>query len=325
MELRQLRYFVAVAEERHFGRAADRMGIAQSPLSRQVRSLERELGVALLERSTRRVDLTPAGQVLLERGLDILRDIDQATSAAALTAAGRVPVRLGCVPCVGSALTGHLLRLVRGEAGQPAVELQASCDGPALLAAVTAGDTDLAVFCGAQAPRAASIRTQRLFSDQVVAVLPAGSHALAGDGPVRLADLSDQPFVCFPDDSGAGDGGSLRRWCARAGYVPDIAATASELDALLGLVTGGLGCALLPRSACVTAPSGAVVRRLAEPTAVAYALAWRGAQPRPCVRRIAARLQRSFTPAQPAGPRRLDDIIRAGSAAGVTDRVTSYG
>ena len=327
MELRQLRYFVAVAEERHFGRAADRMRIAQSPLSRQIRSLERELGVALLERSTRRVDLTPAGQVLLERGLDILRDIDQATLAAALTAAGRAAVRLGCVPCVGNALTGYLLRLVIGDAdaGQPVVELQARSAIPALLAAVAAGDTDLAVVCGAQAPEAAGVRTQQLFSDQIVAVLPAGSRQLAVSGPARLSDLRDQPFVCLPDHSGAGDGGSLRRWCARAGYPPDIAATAPELDVLLGLVAGGIGCALLPRTACTPTPTGAAIRPLAEPAAVLYALAWHDARARSSVRRIAARLQREFTAAPPTGPSMPNNIIRAGPAGRVTGRLASCG
>jgi DNA-binding transcriptional LysR family regulator len=296
MELRQLRYFVAVAEERHFGRAADRVCIAQSPLSRQIRSLERELGVALLERSTRRVDLTPAGEVLLARGRDILRDIDLASSIAAMTAGEPAPVRLGCAPCVGSALAGHALRLIRHDTDAPVVELHAHLTVPVLLASTASGDIDMAIAGGLDAfAAAAAVHARWLFTDQIAAVVPAGGQRFAAAARVRLADLRHEPFVCFPDDSGAGDAGSLRRWCARAGFEPAIVQTAPELDVLLGLVAGGVGCTLLPRAACGTPADGAAVRSLAEPLAVQYTLALPGTAARPSVLRIAARLHREFS------------------------------
>ncbi|MDY6808481.1 MAG: LysR family transcriptional regulator, partial [Actinomycetota bacterium] len=147
MELRHLRYFRAVAEELHFGRAAERLHIAQPPLSQQIRQLEAELGVTLLVRSTRRVELTPAGQAYLERVESILDAVDVAGVQAQRVAEGRAGTL--AVGCVGSATYSLLPRFVRA-LGEQLPDLEVSVHGemlaPAQLSALATGEIDLALL-----------------------------------------------------------------------------------------------------------------------------------------------------------------------------------
>ena len=147
MELRHLRYFRAVAEELHFGRAAERLHIAQPPLSQQIRQLERELGVTLLVRSTRKVELTPAGSAYLTRAVAILDAVDDATEQAQRIAEG-VEGRLA-IGCVGSATYSLLPRLVRALRERlPGVEVSIRGEmlAPAQISALLAGEIDLALL-----------------------------------------------------------------------------------------------------------------------------------------------------------------------------------
>lgn len=187
MEIRQLRYFVAVAEELHFGRAAQRLHIAQPAVSQQIGRLERELGLALFDRSPRHVRLTDAGARMLAEARAVLAATDGAAAVAAELAGPRpATLRLGTSPGLGTRVAAVMDRL--GASGI-AVELDAR-PVAAQLAAVRSGELDAAlVRVGAPRP---GLRAVRLWSEPLRAALPA-AHPLAGRDRVRLDELADLP------------------------------------------------------------------------------------------------------------------------------------
>src|SRR6185436_7780062 len=244
MELRHLRYFRAVAEELHFGRAAERLHIAQPPLSQQIRQLERELGVTLLVRSTRKVELTPAGSAYLTRAVAILDAVDDATEQAQRIAKG-VEGQLA-IGCVGSATYSLLPRLVRA-LGETLPGIEVSVRGemlaPAQLAALAAGEIDLALL-RPPVPQTGLI-TETVRRDRLLAALPA-DHPLAGRHDLLVRELHDEDFIAY-----AGQGRSvmhsvLTAVCADAGFVPRLRHEVMETSTLVTLVAAGLGVAIVP-------------------------------------------------------------------------------
>lgn len=244
MELRHLRYFRAVAEELHFGRAAERLHIAQPPLSQQIRQLERELGVALLVRTTRSVELTAAGAAYLARAVRILDAVDEAGEQARRIAKG-VEGQLA-IGCVGSATYSLLPRLVRA-LGETLPGIEVSVRGemlaPAQLAALAAGEIDLALL-RPPVPQTGLI-TETVRRDRLLAALPAG-HPLAGRHDLQVRELYDEDFIAH-----AGQGRSvmhsvLTAVCADAGFVPRLRHEVMETSTLVTLVAAGLGVAIVP-------------------------------------------------------------------------------
>jgi DNA-binding transcriptional LysR family regulator len=244
MELRHLRYFRAVAEELHFGRAAERLHIAQPPLSQQIRQLERELGVALLVRTTRSVELTAAGVAYLSRAVRILDAVDDAGEQARRIAKG-VEGQLA-IGCVGSATYSLLPRLVRA-LGETLPGIEVSVRGemlaPAQLAALAAGEIDLALL-RPPVPHTGLI-TETVRRDRLLAALPA-DHPLAGRHDLLVRELHDEDFIAH-----AGQGRSvmhsvLTAVCADAGFVPRLRHEVMETSTLVTLVAAGLGVAIVP-------------------------------------------------------------------------------
>ena len=244
MELRHLRYFRAVAEELHFGRAAERLHIAQPPLSQQIRQLERELGVALLVRTTRSVELTAAGVAYLSRAVRILDAVDDAGEQARRIAKG-VEGQLA-IGCVGSATYSLLPRLVRA-LGETLPGIEVSVRGemlaPAQLAALAAGEIDLALL-RPPVPQTGLI-TETVRRDRLLAALPA-DHPLAGRHDLLVRELHDEDFIAY-----AGQGRSvmhsvLTAVCADAGFVPRLRHEVMETSTLVTLVAAGLGVAIVP-------------------------------------------------------------------------------
>lgn len=244
MDLRHLRYFVAVAEERHFGRAADRLRMAQPPLSRQIQALETELGFPLLLRSRRRVELTPAGVVFLERARRIFAEVEHAVHEArraSLGESGRIAVGyLSSLAYTG--LTG-LLRAFRAQF--PDVEVALREMSPAdQLDALKAGSLDVGFVRGPVAEPALvaeSLRRERLL------VALASDHPLAVRKRIPLSALADQPFVMIPRARAAAFFDSLMAICRDAGFSPRIVQEAPQLD-IVSLVAAGFGIAILPES-----------------------------------------------------------------------------
>jgi DNA-binding transcriptional LysR family regulator len=244
MELRHLRYFAAVAEERHFGRAARRLHMAQPPLSRQIRDLEEELGLQLFERSRRRVELTPAGEVLQERVRRIFAELERAVDdarRASLGETGRVAV--GYVSSLAYSGIAPLLRDFR--ARHPDIEVSLRELPPQLqLDALKDGSLEVGFL---RSPiEDENVETRCLRRERLMVALPA-NHPLAHRGRIALTELAREPFVMFPRARGPTFFDHLITLCRAAGFSPRIVQEAPQLD-LVSLVVAGFGVALLPES-----------------------------------------------------------------------------
>lgn len=244
MELRHLRYFRAVAEELHFGRAARRLHIAQPPLSQQIRQLEAELGVELLVRSTRRVELTPAGNDYLRRVIEILDAVDDAGRHAARIADGtRGHLVIGCVGSATYSVLPRLVRTLGDELPDVDVDIRGEMLAPAQIVKLRSGRLDLGVLRTPTSHDDLTVETLR--SDRLIAALPDG-HRLANAATVDIGTLSNDDFVVH-----AGQGASVMydrvvALCARAGFVPRIRHEIAETSTLVTFVAAGLGVAIVP-------------------------------------------------------------------------------
>ena len=230
MELRQLRYFVTLAEELHFGRAAERLHIVQPAVSQQLRRLEAELGVRLLDRSTRRVALTAAGQRLLPEARAVLAAAERARAAVA----GPAPLRLGTSTGLGERLPRLLSELERRRPGRP-VEL-VRLPAAARLRQVATGALDAALVRGG-AEAAPGVRLEPVWTDALVIALPA-AHALAGDETVALAQLAELPLRLPARDVNPPLADLVLAACRAAGFEPRRAPALDEQDMLAAIAAG---------------------------------------------------------------------------------------
>jgi len=264
IDLRQLRHFVAVAEELHFRRAAARLAMSQPPLTASVRRLEQEVGTRLIERGNRTMRLTPAGAAFLEEARHTLRQAEQAVAAARAAGEGRVgALRLAYV---GSALYGRLPGLIRlFRQDSPAVRLELrEATSMRQVAMLREGLADLGVL-HAPPPDGADLDVRPFDWDRLVMALPR-AHRLA-TAEMSLADLADEPFVLWPAREGRGFHQRAMRLCAGAGFAPDIVHEAHGMHAVLSLVAVGAGVALVPGSMAGFRADEVVYRAIAVPEA----------------------------------------------------------
>ncbi len=284
MELRHLRYFVAVAEERHFGHAAERLHIAQPPLSQQIRRLEAELGEPLLYRTTRSVELAPAGEVLLERGREILAAVDSAVEDARRAARGeygRLAIGFtgSCTYAMLPALAAALGRALPGVV----LDLQGELLTPAQVARLVDGTLDVGLLRPPVHDRALS--TEVLRSEPLLAVLP-DSHPLASSDAIPLELLEREPFITYPSHFRSVVHDAVEDACAAHGFTPTAAHEVSETSTLVSFVAAGLGVSLVPASVRNMTIAGAVYRPLVrDTTRVELAVAWRQDDDRPVLER----------------------------------------
>lgn len=287
MELRQLRQFIAVAEERHFGRAAERLSTAQPALSQQIRQLEERLGVTLLERTTRRVDLTPAGQLLLDRGRRIVTDVEALAADVRQVGRGSAgALRLGFA---GSATYGTMPRLAREVARRlpgATLRLQGEMSTPDMEAALRERTLDAAVL---HPPVASPGLERRLVRrERLVLAVPTGCP-LATGRPVPASALAGRPLVCHAPDSAVHR--ALEEMCRAAGFAPLIGQVARESAAVLSLVAAGGGEAVVPEALRALQLHGVAYEELADPPAVDLAVAWRSEDRSPLLRTVLTMLQ----------------------------------
>jgi DNA-binding transcriptional LysR family regulator len=289
MELRHLRYFVAVAEARHFGRAAERLHMAQPPLSQAIRQLEADLGAELLTRTTRRVGLTEAGEVFHDDALRILSSVDDTARRVRRIAEGAHGlVRIGLT---GSASYAHLPRIagiIRRELPGVALEVHAEMLTPAQESALLESSLDIGVL--RPPTREAGITHRTLAREPLVAALPAG-HRLAAEPAVDVADLAAEPFVLYSAAAGSVVNDAVVRSCLAVGFYPRRAEEVGETSTLLGLVAGGLGVALVPESVRAVSLEGVVLAPVRDPQTVDLALAWRADDPSPLVANLLTTLE----------------------------------
>lgn len=249
MELRHLRYFVTVAEERNFTRAAERLHMAQPPLGQQIRKLEKELGVSLFHRTKRRVALTDAGSVFLEEARRTLRQAEQAARAA--KAAGRGEAGRLAIGFVGSATYEVLPRVLRGYRGRyPDVALdlrQLSTNEQ--LRALRDGSIGVGLVRTLRdEPRdLEGIDLMIVSHKPLVAALP-DTHPLASSRSVWLADLAEEAFILYPREVAPASYDRVLKLCSDAGFAPRVEQEASEMQTITGLVAARLGVSLVPGS-----------------------------------------------------------------------------
>ncbi|GIH13902.1 LysR family transcriptional regulator [Rugosimonospora africana] len=244
MELRQLEYFVAVAEEANFTRAAERVHISQSGVSAQIRQLERELGADLIDRSGRAATLTPAGVAALDHARAAL------ASAAAVREAvdevnGLVRGRLVVGMVTGCTITALFDALAAFHRDHPGVEITLFEDNSdRLIESVRIGATDLALVGSAEQPPE-GVDELPIISEGLAAAVPL-DHPLAGRERASLAEICEHPLVCLP--RGTGIRAVFDQACVAGGVKPDIALEASAPPAIADLATRGLGVAVLSES-----------------------------------------------------------------------------
>jgi DNA-binding transcriptional LysR family regulator len=272
MDMRQLRYFIAVAETGHFGRAAERLHVTQPPLSRQVAALEQALGVRLFDRHSRRVRLTHAGERLLIDGRAVLAAFDEACRNAQRAAAGDLGELI--VGFMMHAAYGPVPALTRRFIGRhPEVRLSLRETLPAaILDGVADGTLDAGITFAQGAPR--GIATHVLFREPLVLALPAG-HALANRAEVRAEHLIDQPLIATPADVAPMLHRATFDYLASVGEKPLIRLETQLQQTIVTLVAEGIGLALVPRSLQRLELAGVAWRPLADAPQVEHMLAWR--------------------------------------------------
>ena len=301
MELRQLEYFVAVAEEANFTRAAERVRISQSGVSAQIRQLERELGTTLIDRSTRSATLTVAGEAALVHARAALAATDAVTQAVGEVTGlirGRLVVGM-VVGCTVQPLFDALAAFHRRHPGIAIALLEANSGS--LIDDVRSGAVDVALV-GTAPPTPTGLHALTIISEPLVALVPAG-HPLATRRAVRLADIEDHPIVCMP--AGTGIRTVFDTDAAAAGLHPTITLEASAADAVADLAARGLGIAIL--SASMASRYADRLQSLAIQdvrTPALLALVWGNAE-RPALREMVRECRNAFgvDPA-PAGGRR---------------------
>lgn len=288
MELQQLRYVIAVAEEKNFTRAAERCFVVQSSLSHQIKALEHELGVTLFARSSRRVELTAAGDAFLVHARASLDAAERAASeAAAANGQIRSPLTVGVIPTVTAidipAALGQFHRT------HPHVRISLRGGGSdEFIDAISAGRMDVAVLGLPNSTPPTGVSTRVLAREQLVAVVSTG-HPLAGRRRLRLDDLADDVFVDFPE----GTPGRVQSDLAfrAAGVRRDVAFEVMSTDLILDLVRQGLVVAMLsPAVIPNDADDLRTIPVTAGPTRVEY-LAWSSFNPSPAAQAFLDTLQ----------------------------------
>ena len=246
MEIRRLRYFVAVAEELSFTRAAERLHIAQPPLSIQIRALEQEIGARLYDRDQRHVYLTPSGKHLLERARGILADVDAAKAEVRCAELGEIgSLQLGYAS--SAMFTSTLTSAIRQfQAAYPQVVLS--------LHEMTSLDQinglhyrtlDAGIVRKTEVAVPAGIVVEQWYRAPLVAAI-AHDHPLTKKRAIGIGDLRSEPFIMYPRESGIGLYWQVLRLCATAGFRPQIAREVQELTTIVGLVDAGAGVAVVP-------------------------------------------------------------------------------
>lgn len=280
METRHLKYFIAVAEECHFGRAATRLHMAQPPLSQQIRQLEELLGTPLLVRTTRKVELTPAGELLLERGRRLLEELEALESDVAQVGAGATGViRVGFTGTATYRLMPMIVQAARRELPGLRITVQGEMLTPQMESALEEGRLDVAVL---RPPvRSDEISLKFLEQDQLVAALPADSE-LAEHGTLDLQDLAAHKFIGYPSQSVVNM--IFVEACRKAGFQPQMVQEAKETSTLLSLVAAGMGIALVPMTSRMFSFQGVVFRPLRNAPPVDLAVAWNRNSPTPLIR-----------------------------------------
>ena len=268
MELRHLRYFIAVAEELHFGRAAQVLGISQPPLSQQIQALEQEVGARLFERTNRRVELSEAGRLFLHEARLVLAQVDKAADVARRAQLGQLgELKIGFTSSApfNSSIPQAIFAFRQAF---PAVHLNLQ-EMSSTEVAESLVDESIQVGLMRPLPLPDSLSVIELMREPLVAVLNAGHPLVEGsERGLYLAQLAQEPFAFFPRTYGNGLYAQLLNLARDAGFSPHFAQEAGEAMTIIGLVAAGLGVSVLPASYQRIRIDGVVYRTLLDQEAV---------------------------------------------------------
>jgi DNA-binding transcriptional LysR family regulator len=289
MELRHLRYFIAVAEELHFTRAAERLHIGQPPLSHAIQMLEADVGALLFERSKRWVRLTEAGKLFLSDARGILAMADQAAESARRAQRGEAgELRIGFTFSTPfTPLFATLINRYRQQFPLVTLKLQ-EMSTSRQMEAIGQRSLDLGFIRppdGASGAKMASgvLALSKLRKDNLVVVLPT-SHSLAANKKIAIKQLANEPFVMYPRAAGTGIYLQIYSLCHAAGFEPHVAQEAGESSTIIGLVAAGCGVSIMPNSFDCIQMEGVCYRPLSDAGAgTALLLAQRKAEHAPLV------------------------------------------
>lgn len=274
MEIRLLRSFLVLAQELHFGRAAERLHIAQPPLTKQIHQLERELGVQLFERHSRGVRLTHAGQSFIEPARKVLEAADFASAAAQRASDGEFgTVTIGFSGALGGAVLPRIIRTLHQHHPNIDVRIRRQSYSSIVLDRVVDGDLDLGIML--MPVQRAGISTRPIMEHGLVAVLPR-DHPLSGEKEIAFADLRDEDFVAPEAYQGSVMRELLIHRCVEAGFNPRIVQEAEDTYTILSLVGGGIGVSVSLSGLENLHPDSVVFRPIKDSTDAVYtALGWR--------------------------------------------------
>jgi DNA-binding transcriptional LysR family regulator len=297
MELRHLRYFLAVAEELNFTRAADRLGISQPPLTQQIKALEAELGVPLLDRSAYRIELTDAGRIFAAEAARILGDARSAVQAARRAATGVTGrVRVGFTESASfNSLVTSTLRSFRSE--YPAVEISLE-EHPSteLIVGLREGRID-AAFVRPPLPAERGLTLDLLEKEPLVVAVPSG-HPLAYRQEVALGALAAETFILYPRAIRPGLADTVVAACEAAGFTPKVGQYAPQLSSTINLVAASLGISIVPDSMrCLQARAVTYLPLRGEPLHALLGIAYRSDEGSAVVHNFIAAARRGRNPA----------------------------
>jgi DNA-binding transcriptional LysR family regulator len=292
MELRHLRYFMAVAEELHFGRAAERLHMAQPPLSQQIRQLEEELGFSLFHRTKRHVQLTEAGSLFLEGCHKIFEQLDQTIQSGLQASRGEIgKLAIGFVSSAAYNVLPPILQQFHQTF--PAIQLtlrELTTDQQ--LQWLRQGRIDVGLVRPPIEDDGFNVTT--IFEEPLVVALP-DRHPLAHQPYVSLRSLVNEPFILFPRFLAPGLYDQIISFCQQANFSPKVVQEAIQMQTIVSLVAADMGIALVPISLQNLQRTGVVYKTLQEPTPqAAIALIWRQSDTSPTVQRFLATVQQTM-------------------------------
>ena len=281
IDIRQMRYFVALAETMHFGRAAERLHISQPPLSRQIAALEKELGVRLLERHTRQAQLTHAGRQFLEDARSVLASFDQACRNARLAEQGELgELSIGFMMHAAYTVVPGLAR--RFMASHPRVRVELREAVPNTLAdALLTGRYDAAIMFNAAPVR--GLEARPIHREALCLAVHAG-HPLAWRPLVRAGDLAGEALIVVPREVAPMLREALDGYCQSGGFEPQVRLETQLQQTIVSLVAEGLGIALVPQSMQRLGVPDVIFRALDAAPTVEHVLAWRPGNLNPALR-----------------------------------------
>lgn len=260
--MRHLRYFVAVAEELHFGEAAKRLHIAQPPLSQQIRQLEKQLGVELLRRTKRRIELTEAGRAFLDEARRILERVEQSIRTAQRASRGEIgELTVGFEGFATYDVIPNILKIFRERF--PDIHLQLKEMTTAQLIEAL-HNKDIQVGFLLSPIRDEELSFEPILEEFIIVALPE-NHPLSAKQKIPLRALKSEPFVLFPRHLGCGLYNQIIGLCQNADFTPNVIQEANQMQTILGLIATGLGISLVPESMKDLKREGVVYRELWQP------------------------------------------------------------